>query len=393
MHSFIKFIGLLAVATFLVWVFAFGAQARNAHDFFVGFFALMTLLGIAAVVVIAIGLNVAGVVREVDRAVTRMWTSRTPGTGQSSVPVVTIPAEKAFDGIYGQEKAVRTIQETIAAAQRGLQTRADGPLASFMFLGPTGVGKTEVAYRLGALLRRPVVKFDMGEFVDKHAAFRFTGAPPSYIGSDQPGQLAQAILEHGPYVVLLLDEITLAHPTIWDVLMGLLDKGSFQDGSTGKWFYLQQKVVIVMTSNALEEQAEELHQLPETAIRDLLSSPAGWRNVVGHDTPFRKAFAGRITRIVPFRPLSREAVRAIVKDRLDTALANVKRRSRIELSYTDEAVEVLAATLSETRYGVREIDSLISDKLSPALAGVSTNQLTRGKRGRLVVVEEAPVTS
>lgn len=393
MHSFIKFIGLLAVVTFLVWVFAFGAKARDAQDFFGGFLVLMIFLGGVAVVVMAIGLNVVGIIKEVDHAVTRMWTSRTPGTGRSSVPVVTIPAEKAFDGIYGQEKAVRIIQETIAAAQRGLQTRADGPLASFLFLGPTGVGKTEVAYRLGALLRRPVVKFDLGDFADKHAAFRFTGAPPSYIGSDQPGQLAQAILQHGPFVVLLFDEITLAHPTIWDVLMGLLDKGTFQDGSTGKWLNLQQKAVIVMTSNALEERAEELHHLPETEIRDLLSSPAGWRNVVGHDTPFRKAFTGRITRIVPFRPLSREAVRAIVKDRLDTALANVQRRSRIELSYTDEAVEALAATLSEARYGVREIDSLISDKLSPALAGVPANQLTRGKRGRLVVVEEAAVIS
>ncbi|HEV8714018.1 MAG TPA: AAA family ATPase [Candidatus Binatia bacterium] len=243
------------------------------------------------------------------------------------------------------------------------------------------------------LLRCPVVKFDLGDFADKHAAFRFTGAPPSYIGSDQPGQLAQAILQHGPYILLLFDEITLAHPRIWDVLMGPLDKGTFQDGSTGQWFNLQQKAVIVMTSNALEERAEELHHLPETAIRDLLSSPNGWRNMVGHDTPFRKAFAGRITRIVPFRPLSREAVRAIVKDRLDTALANVQRRSRIELCYTEDAIEALAAMLSEARYGVREIDSLIYDKLSPALAGVPTDQLTRGKRGRLVVVEEAAVTS
>lgn len=393
MHSFIKFIGLLAVVTFLVWVFAFGAKARDAQDFFGGFLVLMIFLGGAVVIVMAIGLNVVGVIKEVDHAVTRIWTSRPSSTRQSSAPVANIPAAQAFDAIYGQDDAVRIVRETLGAAQRGLQTRTDGPLASFLFLGPTGVGKTEVAYRLGALLRRPVVKFDLGDFADKHAAFRFTGAPPSYIGSDQPGQLAQAILQHGPFMVLLFDEITLAHPTIWDVLMGLLDKGTFQDGSTGKWFNLQQKIIIVMTSNALEEQAEDLHHLPETALRDLLSSPAGWRNVVGHDTPFRKAFAGRITRIVPFYPLSRNAVRAIVKDRLDTALANVKRCSRIEISYTDEAIEALTATLSEARYGVREIDSLISDKLSPALAGVPNNQLAQGKHGRLVVVEEAAVTS
>jgi len=353
----------------------------------------MILVALPLLLVLAFTLNAGGVIKEFDHALMRIWISRTPGTRQSSVPVVIIPAEKAFDGIYGQEKAVQTVQETIAAAQRGLQTRTDGPLASFLFLGPTGVGKTEVAYQLGASLRRPVIKFDLGDFADKHAAFRFTGAPPSYIGSDQPGQLAQTILQHGPFVVLLLDKITLAHPTIWDVLMGLLDKGSFQDGSTGRWYNLQQKGIIVMTSNALEERAEELRQLSETAIRDLLSSPAGWRNVVGHDTPFRKAFAGRITRIVPFRPLSRNAVRAIVKDRLDTALANVKRRSRIEISYTEEAIEALTATLSEAHYGVREIDSLIYDKLSPALAGVPNDQLARGKHGRSVVVEEAAATS
>jgi len=257
-HGFVKFIVLLAVAALFVLV-VFVKPRGDIEVFFGVWFGLMILLALPLLLVMAFTLNAGGVIKEFDHVLTRMWTSRTPGTGQSSVPVVTIPAEKAFDGIYGQEDAVRTVQETIVAAQRGLQTRADGPLASFLFLGPTGVGKTEVAYRLGAFLRRPVVKFDMGEFVDKHAAFRFTGAPPSYIGSDQPGQLAQAILQQGPFVVLLFDEITLAHPAIWDVLMGLLDKGTFQDGSTGKWFNLQQKAVVVMTSNALEERAGLTH--------------------------------------------------------------------------------------------------------------------------------------
>jgi ATP-dependent Clp protease ATP-binding subunit ClpA len=391
-RSALKFLGLLAAfALFFLLVFV---KPRGDIEVFVGFWIwAMVLLALPLLVILGLGMTASEVIKEFDRRVTRLWTSRSPGTRQFSAPVANIPAEQAFDTIYGQDDAVRTVRETLGAAQRGLQTRADGPLASFLFLGPTGVGKTELAYRIGALLRRPVVKFDLGDFADKHAAFRFTGAPPSYIGSEQPGQLAQAILEHGPYVILLLDEITLAHPTIWDVLMGLLDKGSFQDGSTGRWFNLQQKVVIVMTSNALEERAEELHHLPETEIRDLLSSPAGWRTVVGHDTPFRKAFAGRITRIVPFHPLSRDAIRAIVKNRLDTALANVKRRSRIDLSYGDEAVEALAATVSEARYGVREIDSVIYDALSPALADIANEHLTWGKRGRLVIEEEGAATS
>ena len=284
MRSALKFLGLLAAfALFFLIVFV---KPRGDIATFVGlWFSWMILLALPLLVILGLGMTAGEVIKEFDRRVTRLWTSRPSGAKQSSAPVANIPAEQAFDTIYGQDDAVRTVQETIGAAQRGLQTRADGPLASFLFLGPTGVGKTELAYRIGALLRRPVVKFDLGDFADKHAAFRFRCAPPSYLGPDHPGQLAQAILEHGPYVVLLFDEITLAHPTIWDVLMGLLDKGSFQDGSTGRWFNLQQKVIIVMTSNALEERAEDLHQLPETEIRDLLSSPAGWRNVVGHDTP------------------------------------------------------------------------------------------------------------
>ena len=98
-------------------------------------------------------------------------------------------------------------------------------------------------------------------------------------------------------------------------------------------------------------------------------------------------------RIVPFHPLSRDAVRAIIKDRLDTALASVKRRSRIELSYGDDAVEALAATISEARYGVREIDSVIYNALSPALADIPNEHLAWGKRGRLVIEEERAVIS
>ena len=171
---------------------------------------------------------------------------------------ITRSADQAFHGFYGQDNAVRIVVETLTAARQGLLTHPDGPLASFFFLGPTGVGKTELAQRIAAFLRQPLAQFHMGEFVDQHSAYRFTGAPPGYIGSDQPGQLAQAVIQYGPSLVLLLDEISLAHPKIWDMLMGLLDKGTFQDGSTGRWYDLQHRAVIIMTSNALEDRAEDL---------------------------------------------------------------------------------------------------------------------------------------
>jgi len=258
-------------------------------------------------------------------------------------------------------------------------------LVSFFFLGPTGVGKTELAKRVSLFTGIPLVKFDMGEFVDKHSAFRFTGSPPGYVGSDQPGQLAQAVERHGPFLVLLFDEITLAHPQIWDVLMGLFDKGTFQDGSTGKWYNLQRRVIIIMTSNALEDRAEELYRLSEREIRDLLSTPQGWRGTVGQDFPFRQAFVGRIGRIVPFRPLSPEAIRLIIKDRLDASLTGIKTKGGLEITYGDEVIEEFAATVLDARYGVREIDALIYEKLSPALAAVSQERPRGRKRGRLVV--------
>ena len=326
--------------------------------------------------------------KEFDNSLKRTWTARSGTDGWSSVPTRVISPDKAFTGIYGQDEAIRTVQETITAAQGGLQTHPDGLLATFFFLGPTGVGKTELAQRVATFIRQPLVKFDMGDFVDRHAAFRFTGAPPGYIGSDQPGQLARAVSRHGTSLVLLFDEITLAHPKIWDVLMGLLDKGTFQDGSTGKWFSLQRKAIIIMTSNALEDRAEELHQMSERELRDLLSSPTGWRDMVGQDFPFRKAFVGRIGRIVPFRPLSPGAIRAIIRDRLDASLTSIKKKSRLELIYGDEVVDEFAATVRDAHYGVREIDSLLYAQLSPAVAKAAKEK-PRGGRGRLVIRKEA----
>jgi ATP-dependent Clp protease ATP-binding subunit ClpA len=384
MGSFFKFVTVVGILSLLLTTVDQITRSPTS-GFLEEWIESLLLVGFVTLFVMAFVLSIGGVTREFSREAKQSLSVSSPSPWPTSLPPVTRSSDQAFSGFHGQEDAVRTVVETITAARQGLLTHTDGPLASFFFLGPTGVGKTELAQRIAAFLRQPLAQFNMGEFVDRHSAYRFTGAPPGYIGSDHPGQLAQAVIQYSSSLVLLFDEITLAHPTIWDTLMGLLDKGTFQDGSTGAWYHLQHRAVIIMTSNALEDRAEDLCRLSEREIRDLLSSDTGWRGVVGQDFPFRKAFVGRMGRIVPFRPLSPEALHAIVKDRLDAALASVQQKSGLVLTYGDEVLAAFTVTLQDAKYGVREIDSLLYEKLSPALSAVSTATGRREKRGRLIV--------
>src|SRR5437773_874406 len=147
MRSVLKFLILLAIFTLFFGFLVLGAKPRDAPDFFNGFFALMFVLGIAALIIMGFVLNAGRIVNEFDNSLKRTWTARSSTDGWSSVPTQVISPDKAFNGIYGQDDAIRIVQETITAAQGGLQTHPDGLLATFFFLGPTGVGKTELAQR------------------------------------------------------------------------------------------------------------------------------------------------------------------------------------------------------------------------------------------------------
>lgn len=387
MKTVLKYFSLLLLVSLTVTAML-PYRSKDFFDFISGWLIVMVCLGFIGLFFMQFVVGSTAIVKEFDRGVNQLLPPTQNFNKWPTERLHDIPANHAFHGLHGQVEAVRTVVDTITAARQGLLTHPDGPLASFFFLGPTGVGKTELAHRIAAFLRQPLARFNMGEFVDRHSAYRFTGAPPGYIGSDQPGQLAHAVSQYGPSLVLLFDEITLAHPTIWDTLMGLLDTGTFQDGSTGAWYHLQHRAVIIMTSNALEDRAEDLCRLSEREIRDLLSSETGWRGVVGQDFPFRKAFVGRMGRIVPFRPLSPEAIHAIVKDRLDTALAGVRQKSGLVLTYGEDVLAAFTVPLRDAKYGVREIDSLLYEKLSPALAAVSPATGHREKQGRLIVQDD-----
>src|SRR5581483_11571327 len=262
MRTFLKFTIIVGILSLLLTIHD-QATRHPASGFLEEWIESFLFLGVIAFIVMAVVLSIRNVTGEFSREMKQSITSPVSSDRSFHLAPIPRPADQAFNNFYGQDEAVRIVTDTINAARQGLLTHPDGPLASFFFLGPTGVGKTELAQRIAAFVRHPLAQFHMGEFVDQHAAYRFTGAPPGYIGSEQPGQLAQAVMQYGPSLVLLFDEISLAHPKIWDLLMGLLDKGTFQDGPTGRWYDLHHRAVIIMTSNALEDRAEDLCRLSE----------------------------------------------------------------------------------------------------------------------------------
>ena len=242
--------------------------------------------------------------------------------------------------VVGQDEAVEAVSNALRRARSGLQD-PNRPIGSFVFLGPTGVGKTELARALAEFMfddERAMVRLDMSEYQERHTVARLVGAPPGYVGFEEGGQLTEAVRRR-PYAVLLLDEIEKAHPEVFNVLLQLLDDGRLTDGQ-GRTVDFRNTVVI-MTSNI--RSPEELRER------------------------FRPEFVNRIDEIVVFEPLSREQLTEIV----DLQLARLRQRlaeRRIELEVTDAAKEALAEAGWDPAYGARPLKRAIQRLLENPLA-------------------------
>ena len=259
--------------------------------------------------------------------------------------------------LIGQDQAVRTVANAVRRARSGLQDPGR-PVGTFIFLGPTGVGKTELARALAEFLfddERAMVRIDMGEYQEKHTVSRLIGAPPGYIGYDEGGQLTEAIRRR-PYSVLLLDEIEKAHPEVFNVLLQLLDEGRLTDGQ-GRTVDFRHAVVI-MTSNLGSElwgSAEGVDEAAEAAVRQLLTRH------------FRPEFLNRIDEVVVFHRLTREDLRAIV----DLQMARVRQRlaaSGYGLELTPQAKDHLLSAGYDPTYGARPLKRAIQRELLDPLA-------------------------
>jgi len=262
--------------------------------------------------------------------------------------------ERLHQRVIGQDEAVRVVSNAVRRARAGLQD-PDRPLGSFIFLGPTGVGKTELARSLAHFLfddERAMVRIDMSEYQEKHTVSRMIGAPPGYVGYDEGGQLTEAVRRR-PYSVVLFDEIEKAHPEVFNVLLQLLDDGRLTDGQ-GRTVDFRNTVVI-MTSNLGNQLWEGGKSVTRDEIVDVLQ---------GH---FRPEFLNRLDEIVVFHPLRKEHLASIV----DIQLRRVSRllaEKGYHLEVTEAAREYLADVGYNPDFGARPLKRTIQRELQDPLA-------------------------
>lgn len=266
--------------------------------------------------------------------------------------------ERLHMRVVGQEEAIVAVSNAIRRARAGLQD-PNRPLGSFIFLGPTGVGKTELARALAEFLfddEQAMVRIDMSEYMEKHTTSRLIGAPPGYVGYDEAGQLTEAVRRR-PYSVVLFDEIEKAHPDVLNVLLQILDDGRLTDGH-GRTVDFK-NVVVIMTSNIGSQWITDLGPGQEEEMRRRVTEAL--RN------QFRPEFLNRIDETLIFHALSLENIKHII----DIQLRNLKTRleeRKIELSLTEAAKEYLANTGYDPAYGARPLKRTIQRELLDPLA-------------------------
>ena len=258
--------------------------------------------------------------------------------------------------VVDQEEGVRAVAEAVRRARAGLSDPRR-PLGTFLFLGPTGVGKTELAKALAEALfgdERALLRIDMSEYMERHAVARLIGAPPGYVGYEEGGQLTEAVRRR-PYQVILLDEIEKAHPEVMNLLLQLLDEGRLTDGH-GRTVDFRH-TLIIMTSNVGSEhfQTAASFEEAERNVREALRQR------------FRPEFLGRLDEIVVFRPLGPEAVREIAKRKL-SALGERLSEQGIRLEVSDEALDLLVREGYDYHYGARPMARAIRHHVESPLA-------------------------
>ena len=270
--------------------------------------------------------------------------------------------------VVGQDEAVVAVSNAVRRARAGIQD-PDRPIGSFIFLGPTGVGKTELAKALAEFLfddETAMIRIDMGEYQEKHTVSRLIGAPPGYVGYDEGGQLTEAV-RRKPYSVILFDEVEKAHHEVFNVMLQLLDDGRLTDGH-GRHVDFRNTVVI-MTSNIGSDHIQEILEGAETARRHWSDEAPDITERVMKDlrAHFRPEFLNRIDEVIIFRPLSRELLRGIVDIQLERMRKYLENQG-IDLVLTDAAKDWIAELGYDPVYGARPLKRAIQNEVLNPLA-------------------------
>ncbi|MET0346774.1 MAG: AAA family ATPase, partial [Casimicrobiaceae bacterium] len=290
--------------------------------------------------------------------------------------------------VFGQDKAIDALVSAIRMARSGLGNPVK-PIGNFLFSGPTGVGKTEVAKQLAYCLGIELIRFDMSEYMERHAVSRLIGAPPGYVGFDQGGQMTEAITKH-PYSVLLLDEIEKAHPDIFNILLQVMDHGTLTDNNGRKADF--RNVTIIMTTNA------GAGELAKSTIGFTTAKQSG--DEMGEiKRIFTPEFRNRLDATISFASLDHQIILRVV-DKFLLELENQLHEKKVEPSFTPALKEYLAKKGFDPLMGARPMSRLIQDTIRKALAEeLLFGKLTNGGRVTIdldadekvkLVFEEAP---
>lgn len=300
--------------------------------------------------------------KEIKSTFKRLYKVSTDQVDKKSSELVLDLKENLKKNIYGQDSAIEELYSSILVAYSGLKSK-EKPLGSFLFTGPTGVGKTELSKQLASHMNIPFIRFDMSEYMEKHSVSRLIGAPPGYVGHDEGGRLTDEVSKH-PHCVLLLDEIEKAHPDVINVLLQVMDSGALTD-SIGKKTYFN-NCVLIMTSNSGAREADK----GSIGFFDAPGSDFSDRAIKEFFTP---EFLNRLTSIVKFKSLSPELLIQVVTKELEELKKDLTGQN-IDLSWNSEVSEWIQKQTYEKGMGARPFERFINRQVRTKLAELILKQ-------------------